>query len=123
MAIVRTVLGEISPDDLGVTHPHEHLLVDTGLFWEEPGPEDPPDIRALGTAPVTKENYHLVNERPYASRDNLNLTDRDIAIRTRICFGAAVRTGGEQREAGGCGDDDAHGVSSRKTAWAGHDPR
>ncbi len=82
MAIVRTVLGEISPDDLGVTHPHEHLLGDTGdLFWEEPGPEDPPDIRALGTAPVTKENYHLVNERPYASRDNLNLTDRDIAIR------------------------------------------
>ena len=34
MANVRTVLGEISPDDLGITLSHEHLLLDTShLFW------------------------------------------------------------------------------------------
>ena len=57
MATVRTVLGEISPDDLGITLSHEHLLLDTShLFWSEPSPSDPPEIHTLAAAPVTPEN-------------------------------------------------------------------
>ena len=53
MATVRTVLGEISPDDLGITLSNEHLLLDTShLFRDEPSPSDPPEIHALVAAPV-----------------------------------------------------------------------
>ena len=55
MATVRTVLGEISPDDLGITLPHEHLLLDTShLFWEEPSAEDPLEIRDVGSRPFPR---------------------------------------------------------------------
>jgi predicted metal-dependent phosphotriesterase family hydrolase len=30
MTLVRTVLGDLSPDDLGVTYSHEHLVIDGG---------------------------------------------------------------------------------------------
>jgi phosphotriesterase-related protein len=30
MTIVRTILGDIAPDDLGVTYSHEHLVIDGG---------------------------------------------------------------------------------------------
>ena len=51
MATVRTVRGEISPDDLGITLSQEHLLLDTShLFWHEPSTSDPPEIHALAAA-------------------------------------------------------------------------
>ena len=45
---VQTVLGPIAPDDLGVTLPHEHLLVDLSIFFAEP--TDPKGVsdRAYG---------------------------------------------------------------------------
>ena len=82
MANVRTVLGEISPDDLGVTMSHEHLLLDTShLFWHEPSASDPPEIQALAAGPVTPENAGDVAARPYVSKDNLRMTELDVAIR------------------------------------------
>ena len=105
MATVRTVLGEISPDDLGITLPHEHVKVDAGdLFWEPPGPHEPPEIQALAEAPVTLENRDLVNERPYISRDNLRMTDLDVAIRELLLY----------KEAGGQSFID---VSGRIPGW------
>jgi phosphotriesterase-related protein len=87
MASVRTVLGEISPDELGITLSHEHLLLDTAhLFWERPGPDDPPEIHAVAEAPVTRENFDLLAERPYVSRDNLEMTELDLAIRELQLF-------------------------------------
>ena len=105
MPSVRTVLGEISPDELGVTLSHEHLLIDSShLFWDAPGPEDPPEIQALAEAPVTRENQALIQERPYVSKDNLCMTERDVAIRELQLF----------RDAGGQSLVD---VSGRIPGW------
>ena len=82
MTRVRTVLGEISPDELGVTLSHEHLIVDTvDLFWNPPGPDDPSELSNLVEQPVRKENYDLLVKRPFTSKDNLRMTDLDVAIR------------------------------------------
>lgn len=81
MPSVRTVLGEISPDDLGITMSHEHLLHDTShLFWDEPSPGDPLEIRQVAEATVTVENAGALASRPYVSRDNLRMTELDVAI-------------------------------------------
>ena len=34
--MVQTVLGLISPDDLGVTLPHEHFMIDASVYYREP---------------------------------------------------------------------------------------
>ena len=82
MGMIRTVLGEIPPEDLGVTLSHEHIIIDSAdLFWEPPGPDDPPEVQALAEAPVTRDAYEILAERPYISRDNLNMTELDVAIR------------------------------------------
>ena len=45
MATIRTVLGEIPPDDLRVCLPHERIMTDSSdLFSEPPGQDDPPEI-------------------------------------------------------------------------------
>ena len=65
MGMVRTVLGEIPPERLGVTLSHEHIVIDSGhLFWEPPGSDDPPEVQALAEAPVTREAYEILAERP-----------------------------------------------------------
>ncbi len=105
MATVRTVLGEISPDDLGITLSHEHLLLDTShLFWNEPSPSDPPEIHTLAAAPVTTESSDDVAARPYLSKDNLRMTERDVAIRELLLY----------RDAGGKSFVD---VSGRIPGW------
>ena len=105
MATVRTVLGEISPDDLGITLSHEHLLLDTShLFWNEPSPSDPPEIHTLAAAPVTPESSDDLAARPYLSKDNLRMTERDVAIRELLLY----------RDAGGKSFVD---VSGRIPGW------
>ena len=105
MATVRTVLGEISPDDLGITLSHEHLLLDTShLFWNEPSTSDPPEIHTLAAAPVTPENSDDLAARPYVSKDNLRMTERDVAIRELLLY----------RDAGGKSFID---VSGRIPGW------
>ena len=82
MAKVRTVLGEISPEEMGVTLSHEHLIVDTtDLFWSPPGPDDPPELHALAERPIRKEDYDQLAARPFISKDNLRMTDLNTAIR------------------------------------------
>jgi predicted metal-dependent phosphotriesterase family hydrolase len=34
--MVQTVLGLISPDDLGVTLPHEHFMIYASVYYREP---------------------------------------------------------------------------------------
>ena len=105
MATVRTVLGEISPDDLGITLPHEHLLLDTShLFWEEPSAEDPLEIRDVGSRPLSADDADVLASRPYISRDNLRMTDLDVAIRELLLY----------KEAGGQSFID---VSGRIPGW------
>jgi phosphotriesterase-related protein len=74
---VQTVLGPISPDALGVTLPHEHLLIDL-----RPRFLDPPDDagRALARQPVTLRNLSWVRRNYLSNLDNIVLDDEALAI-------------------------------------------
>ena len=77
MPDVQTVLGPVAPAELGITTPHEHLLVDTrGPYWALP--EDPA-LQAFALEPVALENLGLVRRNFVSSRDNLVLDDADLA--------------------------------------------
>ncbi|MBW2056670.1 MAG: phosphotriesterase-related protein [Deltaproteobacteria bacterium] len=73
---IRTVLGDISPGELGITLMHEHLLCDlTCLF------EPPPQVtaRRLAGERVDIENLGVLHRNPFAIRDNLLLDDVELA--------------------------------------------
>lgn len=72
---VRTVLGDIPADQLGTTLMHEHLVVDTTVYWL---PEEDP---ALAVRPVSLETLHDVRAHVAAARDNLVLNDLECAAR------------------------------------------
>jgi phosphotriesterase-related protein len=85
-ASVQTVLGPIAPADLGITLPHEHLLIDL-----RPRFIDPPDEagRALARQPVTMANLAWVRRNYLSSLDNIVLDDEDLAVREARLFGDA----------------------------------
>jgi len=80
---VQTVMGPVEADDLGVTLPHEHLLIDLRNQYSEP-PD--PERRRTGEQPLTAQNVHLVRRDPYAVRDNLLLDDVALAAREAMHF-------------------------------------
>ena len=67
-----TVLGPVSPDDLGPTVTHEHLLIDLTCYWKPP--EDPNRV-ALAEAPFEMSMIGIVKRDPFFSRDNNVLSD------------------------------------------------
>jgi phosphotriesterase-related protein len=73
---VQSVLGAIGSDELGFTLPHEHLVnsIDAGGLTPDP------DFPELFTAKVTPELAWLLNDRPYASRDNCVLDNDDDSV-------------------------------------------
>jgi len=74
---VVTVLGEVEADALGITLPHEHLLLDLRSQYAEPAD---PELRRLGLRPVCAETVETVRRDPYALRDNLLLDDVECAV-------------------------------------------
>jgi phosphotriesterase-related protein len=80
---VQTVLGLIEADALGITLPHEHLLVDSTFKFSEP---DEPADRPLAYAPVTLETLGWVKTHLTNNRDNLQLLDEELAIREAMRF-------------------------------------
>jgi len=83
---VKTVLGEIHPDKLGVTLPHEHLCVsmsrkhepDTSdAYWKKP--EDPEKLR-IALAPVTLEILGDIRREICLNLDNLYVDSFDNAV-------------------------------------------
>ncbi len=69
---VMTVLGPVSPEELGPTVTHEHLLVDLSCYWQPP---DDPDRRALAEAPFEMSMIGIVKRDPFFSLDNNTLDD------------------------------------------------
>jgi len=83
---VQTVLGTISPDDLGITLPHEHFLIDQtlgGVYFVEP---NDPRERALAHQPVCLENLSWVRYHTKDSLDNQMLTSAECAIEEALLF-------------------------------------
>ena len=72
----QTVLGPIDAGDMGITLPHEHLLIDFTLMFKEPESERE---RELARRPVGLDNLGWVRRNFSSSLDNLRLTDEDVA--------------------------------------------
>jgi phosphotriesterase-related protein len=75
--MVRTVLGPIPVDAMGVTLMHEHILLDTSSWWKRPCcasdigfAEQPLDISMIGD----------LRMNPFLNRDNCGLLDVKVAI-------------------------------------------
>ena len=83
---VQTVLGPVAPDDLGVTLPHEHLLIDLGPRFAEPPDEAG---RAMAREPVSLRNLSWVRRNYLSNRDNIVLDDEALAIEEAARFKAA----------------------------------
>jgi len=66
---VMTVLGEINPNNLGVTLPHEHVLINCIQSWYQPSP--------IGEAPVSMEILGLLRRNQCINKDNLVLEEKD----------------------------------------------
>lgn len=75
---VLTVLGFVHGDQLGQTLPHEHVLVWNTSWWIEP---EEVSRRAFAHARVTIENLGRIKRDPLLVRDNLILSDIDVAIK------------------------------------------
>jgi len=75
---IRTVTGEISPSDCGITLPHEHLLFDLSSWC--PLPTEATRI-ALAEAPVSIEILGELRRDASLSRDNVRQLDVELAIR------------------------------------------
>ena len=94
---VMTVLGPVEPASLGVTNPHEHLLIDFLAVGED---AQKSHQRALGQRqgtqaawddPLSLRTYYEARRNPFLFRDTLRLTDE----------GDAAEALAEYREAGG----------------------
>ena len=73
---IQTVLGAIAAEDIGVTLPHEHLLIDfTVMFAEPPAASD----RGRAWSPLSLDNLGWVRQHFNANLDNLRLTDEQVA--------------------------------------------
>lgn len=73
---VQTVLGPIAPDAMGVTLPHEHLLIDFSVMYAEPAAASD---RGRARAPVSLDNLGWVRQNFNANLDNLRLLDERVA--------------------------------------------
>lgn len=74
---VITVLGEISPEDLGFTLMHEHIFWDMSVYWVEPTDER---VKELAHEPVSLDNLYWVRYHTRESLDELKLSDENVAV-------------------------------------------
>ena len=91
MSIVQTVLGEISPEELGVTLPHEHLLIDIKPLFAAP---DEASQNAMAYSPVTMDRLGWIRPKYAINLDNMGLYDEEVSteevIRYKWAGGASL---------------------------------
>ena len=74
---VQTVLGPVSPDELGLTLTHEHLLVDASHLLEPP---EYASERGRFNAPLTIELLGWLRQGNGVNREVASLVDLEVAI-------------------------------------------
>ena len=89
MLEVQSVLGPVPARSLGITLPHEHILVDAGVYFNEPGGADD---KTLAYQPVSLQNLSWVRSHRMNNADSLKLTDEPTAIRELLMY---QRAGGK----------------------------
>jgi phosphotriesterase-related protein len=72
----QTVLGAVDAGSMGVTLPHEHLLIDFEVMFKEPAAASE---RGLARQPVSLENVGWVRQNFNSNLDNLRLLDEQTA--------------------------------------------
>src|SRR5437667_9698849 len=72
----QTVLGPIAADQMGITLPHEHLLIDFEVMFRDPASASE---RGLAYQPVSMENLGWVRHNFSSNLDNLRLLDEHVA--------------------------------------------
>ena len=72
---VRTVTGDVAPEDLGLTDIHEHILCDLS-----PNFQADPSHPEAADAGVSIETVGILSHNPLAVRDNLVLSDQMVAV-------------------------------------------
>lgn len=83
MALVTTVTGELERDELGITLPHEHLIVDISVWAEIEGERQTMTQRKRADADVRLDNlWWMGTDRAFGSesRDNWKLDDPERAV-------------------------------------------
>jgi phosphotriesterase-related protein len=86
---VQTVLGLVPAEVIGVTLPHEHLLIDFAVMFAEPtAASDRPRARE----PVSLANLGWVRQHFNANLDNLRLLDEEVARDEILLFRQAGGT-------------------------------
>ena len=87
MVKIETVRGSISPDELGVTLPHEHVLIDLAATHITPATSA--RGAALLDSPVSMKILGELRRSFTLSKDNLKLSDVDAAIEELRLFSEA----------------------------------
>jgi phosphotriesterase-related protein len=77
------VLGAVAAEAIGVTLPHEHLLIDFKVMFAEPAAASD---KGRAWAPVGLENLGWVRQNFNANLDNLRLTDEQLAADEILLF-------------------------------------
>src|ERR1700682_4656981 len=84
-----TVLGAVDAESMGVTLPHEHLLIDFEVMFKERAAASD---KGLAYQPVTLSNVGWVRQNFNANLDNLRLLDEQTALDEIMLF---RRAGGQ----------------------------
>ena len=79
----QTVLGPLSPESLGSTTTHEHLLVNLSCRFVEPKEAAE---KSLAFQPIVLENLGWVRSHWTGNLDNLNLTNVDVTIQEAMHY-------------------------------------
>jgi len=79
----QTVLGPIAAEAMGITLPHEHLLIDFEVMFKAPsgGSE-----RGLSRQPVSLANLGWIRQHFSSNLDNLQLLDEKVARDEALLF-------------------------------------
>jgi len=80
---IMTVLGPIEPEELGVTEAHEHVCVDIRCNCPEPLSNEE---RRLQNQTVDLSKIDILQNNPYAIKDNLVLNDENVAVQELTRF-------------------------------------
>ncbi len=94
---IQTVLGPVSADSVGLTLPHEHLIVDGSSIWTDPtkkswvgdvlsGRKSGEFLDQIANGSVCIEHLGNLLRAPHLSRDNLLVNDPNLVIPEALQF-------------------------------------
>ncbi|MBN1855430.1 MAG: hypothetical protein JW846_00580 [Dehalococcoidia bacterium] len=82
----QTVLGTVDGKDLGVTLPHEHVLMDGSALYVEPVESSK---KGIASKPVALNLLSWLRYHPFENKDNLQLFDEEVQTAEVLLFKAA----------------------------------